>query len=191
MHGQRLIFCETNGLFGPIAVPLKRECAKVKRMQASVVLCIKNRVFCVFLSSFPLSNCASCAITAAVSHRVSIRAHRVYVSVSGTRQAKKACVRFSPTGRSRPCVNSWFPCCLCTGDAISTCGECTISRANTIVTYKEPSSGGATQQMPPLSIALLTARNTVSINVGTCLRRMFLCPTETGLPSACHRHESE
>ena len=85
--------------------------------------------------SFELSsNCASCAITAAVSHRVSIRAHRVYVSVSGARQAKKTCVRFSPTGRSRPCVNSWFPCCLCAGDAISTCGECTISRANTIVT---------------------------------------------------------
>ena len=115
----------------------------------------------------------------AVSHRVSIRAHRVYVSVSGTRQAKKACVRFSPTGRSRPCVNSWFPCCLCTGDAISTCGECTISRANTIVTYKKPSPGGATQQVPSLSITLLTTWNTISINMGAYVcTECFLAQTK-------------
>ena len=74
--------------------------------------------------------------------------------------------RHSSPCRARPCVNSWFPCCLCAGDAISTCGECTISRANTIVPYKEPPSGGAAQQMPSLSIALLTAWNTVRINVG-------------------------
>ena len=79
-------------------MPLERERAKVKRMRTSVILCIENRVLCVFFFLVFHSATVPAVLTASVSHRVGIRTHRVNVSVSGTRQAKKSLRPLQPHG---------------------------------------------------------------------------------------------
>ena len=49
-------FCETDRLFSPIAVPLKRQNAKIERVQSSTILYVKNWMVRILSAGFALKS---------------------------------------------------------------------------------------------------------------------------------------
>ena len=131
---RRQVFFVNLSLFGPIAVPLKRQSAKIERMQSSTILCVKNWMVRILSAGFCFGNLSSCALAASVSHRVGVGTDRINVCIPAPRNTKKSYVCFRSTCGARPYIYARFPICLNAWDAIGTCGELTICRANIIVT---------------------------------------------------------
>ena len=171
-------FCETDRLFSPIAVPLKRQSAKIERVQTSTILCVKNWMVRILFTRFLLGNLSSCALAASVSHRVGVGTDRINVCIPAPRNTKKSYVCFRPTCGARPNIYARFPICLNAWDAIGTCGELTVCRANTIVTYKITPPRRTRQQMPPLSITRSTTFNSIRIDM-----RADICTKSIGSQS--------